>query len=733
MSLHAESFPTRACLLALAALAAGQPAAIYAQQSPTPAKPAATSELAPVVVTGSADRDDRRESTAAKIVVGRDDIARFGDANVADILNRVPGVTVSGTPGRGGEVRMRGLGNGYTQILLNGEPTAPGFSIDSLAPGQIERIEVMRTATADQSAQAIAGTINIILKQVVRQGQRDLKIALAEERQQPALFVDGQFSDRQGPLSYTLAGSVRQEKYATRSSTQRSNNDAFGQTQQAVVDHIERHVDIDTFNLTPRVNWTIDSTDSLAWDALLLSQRVAIGSVDEWSATLGAPPAFSSNQQLIPRYNDSLRNRFTWTRNLADAAKLEVKFGVSNGRRLQPVVSDYFDPGGALLLGRRVDSLAKDDAVTLAGKYRTPFLETHALVLGWDGEDSRRWENRIQNEVAPTGLATDNSYEVFAARVRRLAFFAQDEWDLTPRWSTYLGLRWEGMETRSIGNDLSVTSNRSSVLSPIVQNLWKVPDTGGDQVRLGLARTYKAPTTSELMPRRGISVDNSITSPDTQGNPLLRPELAWGFDLAYERHLEQGSLLSANLFARNIRDVMQQEVFADKGRWIAHPINNGNAQARGIELEAKGNLRKLLPTAPALDIRANLARNWSTLGAVPGPNNRLSQQAPLTANLGADWRPDGWPLTLGGNFAYLGGGQLRLSSNEYASLAPRRTLDVYGLWKIDSKTQLRLSLANLLHQDMVQWRSYANAAGSVAQTTTYETAPVMRLTLELKL
>ncbi|MFA9347892.1 TonB-dependent receptor plug domain-containing protein, partial [Escherichia coli] len=89
--------------------------------------------------------------------------------NVLDVLKRVPGITVNtGANGRGGEIRMRGLGAGYTQILVNGERAPAGFSIDSLAPDSIERIEVLRAASAEFSTQSVAGTINIILKRSVK-------------------------------------------------------------------------------------------------------------------------------------------------------------------------------------------------------------------------------------------------------------------------------------------------------------------------------------------------------------------------------------------------------------------------------------------------------------------------------------------------------------------------------------------------------------------------------------
>ena len=82
------------------------------------------------------------------MVFGREELDRYGDSSVGDVLKRLPGVTMSGTPGRGGDIRMRGLGNGYTMILLNGEPAPRGFSLDSIPPEQVERIEVMRAPVA---------------------------------------------------------------------------------------------------------------------------------------------------------------------------------------------------------------------------------------------------------------------------------------------------------------------------------------------------------------------------------------------------------------------------------------------------------------------------------------------------------------------------------------------------------------------------------------------------------
>ena len=128
-----------------------------------------------VEVQGAKAYDERRQDTATKIVVTQEEIVRFGDTTVGDVLKRLPGVTIGGVQGRGGEIRMRGLGAGYTQILLNGEPSPPGFSLDSISPDLIERIEVIRAATAELSTQAVAGAINIVLKRAIQTAQREIK------------------------------------------------------------------------------------------------------------------------------------------------------------------------------------------------------------------------------------------------------------------------------------------------------------------------------------------------------------------------------------------------------------------------------------------------------------------------------------------------------------------------------------------------------------------------------
>src|SRR6185437_13188699 len=164
-------------------------------------------------VIAAPPQDDRRESTTTRIVVSHDAIVRYGDTSLADVLRRLPGVTVDGVPGRDRAIRLRGLGNGYARVLLNGDPVPPGFSLDSLEPSQIERIEILRAPTADLGAQAIAGTINIVLRNATR-ARRVLKATAGVEAGEPRYALDTDFADRDRAWSWSVAGAARWEKYA---------------------------------------------------------------------------------------------------------------------------------------------------------------------------------------------------------------------------------------------------------------------------------------------------------------------------------------------------------------------------------------------------------------------------------------------------------------------------------------------------------------------------------------
>ena len=310
------------------------------------------------------------------------------------------------------------------------------------------------------------------------------------------------------------------------------------------------------------------------------------------------------------------------------------------------------------------DSSSTEITTHLNLKYSNLLANDHSLVGGLELEAAQRDETRVtveNNVPLLTNYAAD-----LGARTRRLALYAQDEWNISPQWAAHAGLRWESISTQGDGSLQEGTQrNRSSVWTPLLHAVWKPDPKGRDQVRLSLTRSYRAPSLQNLMGRPTLSNNNGLTSPDRAGNPDLTPELATGIDLALERYLPGGGMFSASLFHRRIQDLIRSVTtletvsWSSTQRYVARPQNIGAATTQGIELEAKFKLTELMADAPALDLRANASVFRSRVDSVPGPNNRLDQQPLGTANLGADYRLPGLPLTLGGNLNWTPGSTVR--------------------------------------------------------------------------
>ncbi|MFZ6750423.1 TonB-dependent receptor plug domain-containing protein [Undibacterium sp. Ren11W] len=678
--------------------------------------------------------DERQRASASKSVILREEITRYGDSNLSEVLKRLPGITISNSSARGNEVQMRGLGNGYTQILLNGEATPNGFSIDSIAPDLIERIEVMRTATAEFSTQAIAGTINIVLKKTIQTGQREIKLGLAESRSQLSPNVALQLSERSGNLSYTLAAIIQRQLRATSENLEETGFDQNGLLNLQRQTSLEERMSRDELSLAPRLIWKLENGDSVTSQSFLSSGHINDIKDRRESSVLNTPSEFPLNHSNWNAYTKALRSDLNWLRKLEDSAKLDSKFGVYLSHRDTDFDFQGFNLEQQMLERHLVNSSIQDQSLTLSGKYSAPFIENHALIVGWDGSLIQRTEDRVERINDLLSNSTASSNEAYRAGVKRLALFVQDEWDISRLWNASLGLRWEGLQTNTSGNVLSQVENRSSVFSPLLQTVWKLSELENQQqqVRLALTRTYKAPTTTSLIPRRYTSDNNNnATNPDTQGNPQLRPELAWGLDAAFEQYFGAGALFSASAYLRKIDDVILDQLSLQNGTWISTPANSGQAYIRGLELELKWPLQSWLASAPDMTLSGNLNRNWSRVEQVPGPDNRLDRQAPLSANLAIAYKAS-QQLSMGCTFSYTQGGTVRVSAVQRGYTNQRRQLDAYAAWNLQKQTQLRLSVNNLLPQDKVSIDNYQDQQGARNLSTTAPSYRSVKLLLEHK-
>ncbi len=670
-----------------------------------------------VDITATRERA-RQLDTGAVTVVGRDDLLRYGDQNVADALKRMPGITVAG-----GDIRMRGLGKGYTQLLLNGQPVPAGFAIDSISPELVERVEVMRVATAELGAQAIAGSINIVLRKSAARAQREWKAAVAANRGQLTPELVAQASGKGVGWSYTVAGVFTGSRTVSPSVDDELGFDAAGALTLRRRTEVRQSDIRPSLNLTPRVSWTLANGDTLTSQSFLRAMKLELGTSSRDVTSIGQPTPFPDNASMFRAHAQTVRSSLQWLHQAGEGGRWDVIVGASRFVRDASNTFEGHAAGAAAALVRLVDSSAGEDGVNFGGKF-SHTLGAHALLAGWDAAHGRRTESRLEHlEPGDTVAAVGN--ELYGARMDRLALFAQDDWSIAPALSVSAGLRWEMLRTRTDGNVLAEVGRRTHVLSPLVQVLYKLGDSR--QLRAGLTRTFKMPTLASLAMRRyTVDNNNSALSANQQGNPYLLPERAWGLDFAYERYFGKSAMASVSTYARRIDDVTIDRVEQAGATWISTPVNAGRARTWGIELEAK------FPVA-AFELWANAARNWSRVESIPGPDNRLAGQAPFSAGFGIDHRMAALPLTLGASFSLRGGGPARLSERTAAWSGVQRELGMVAVLRLDARSQWRLSVANALGQDQLGQASFADRSARLQTATTTPTSPTLRLAFEHKL
>ncbi|MEO5493670.1 MAG: TonB-dependent receptor [Sphingomonas sp.] len=151
-------------------------------QTSTPEKPA-DSDGTDIVVTGyraslESAIDSKRRSPNIVDVIKADDIASFPDANLAESIQRIPGVSITRDGGEGRNVTVRGLGGDFVRTLLNGIEAysattgstlgqvaginrTRGFDYSTFASELFNSITVSKSQSADMDEGSLAATIDL--------------------------------------------------------------------------------------------------------------------------------------------------------------------------------------------------------------------------------------------------------------------------------------------------------------------------------------------------------------------------------------------------------------------------------------------------------------------------------------------------------------------------------------------------------------------------------------------
>ncbi len=123
-----------------------------------------------ITVTATGARGNVADTGQSVTVIGEDEIDAVQGADIARVLRRAPGVTITrnGPPGSFTGVRVRGAGAEQLLVLVDGvrvaDPAAPGggFDFGTLAAGEVEKLDLVRGSNSTiWGSDAIGGVLAV--------------------------------------------------------------------------------------------------------------------------------------------------------------------------------------------------------------------------------------------------------------------------------------------------------------------------------------------------------------------------------------------------------------------------------------------------------------------------------------------------------------------------------------------------------------------------------------------
>lgn len=717
-------------------------------------------DLKSVVVTGEIGYRNHIDVPAPVLVYDQQFFAKFEPVSVGDQLRRVPGIAFVGDVGESVAPEMRGLGNGYTQILVNGR-SVPGIgndrsvAVDRIPAEIIDRIEIVRSPSADFDSQGVGGTINIILKDgatlppgvILRVGETwDKKTG--RFRPNAAFSWSGANADNNVFYSFTLDAQKRfNEKHAIQEVVD-SDTDGFA---EEIAAHgngrsLQSWDDISRSRATSReeqgdqrdskdlsfngdVTWRISDASTLRFDAFALrtrrteheDTRIYEGDGSVGGLDLDDPEL---KFETTPIDEDSYGASAQFDTSIGERTDLQAYVAYNSTKGSE--TKHYFK--GTPTTKDKLKGTVADDRnwqADVSVKRQMPDL---AASLGIEGATLKagvqaKTKDRSFTASEVSGLSkskqkgTDGTFDF---KEDRLDAFALVDWDLTRNLTLSTGVR--GENTRSTQDYLTVDTengvpvaqtsghadSHSFMLNPSAHVQWKL--TPADQVRFSVARTVRRPSVDQLVP--SVTLESPGDYDVTMGNPDLEMEHAIGFDLGFEHSIAGNGIVGVNFFHRNISDligmVRTTRPVTDAGQdpddfpgGLYTYENIGSARVRGAEFDLSMPLTVL--GLPNTGIFGNYTRLLSSrLNPITGRNVTIDDQPAYVYNAGITQDIPAWQASFGVSYQKQGTAYQHNSPGEMQTTNYGGNLEAFVEKRLGKSFVLRLTGKNLLDSCSMQ-------------------------------
>jgi outer membrane receptor protein involved in Fe transport len=538
-----------------------------AQEAPAPAPAASESDEAEddiIVVAEPGDqvRIDRRTYTI------RDD-ATAQSTDMYEVLGRVPSVSVSPA----GEVTL--LGAGDVVIQINGQPV-PGQNLEQILRGipgsQVERIEIITNPSAQYSAQASGGIINIITRQRFEGGLNGSVQAGADSLGGYHLGLAPSWS--RGPWSLSAQVGVY----------------SGGQDQSLV----RERQDLPAGPLL-----TEEGDREISWDGWYASRLQAGYRPDEQHRFTAAfdfgnfnsgfdqsSDLFSAGTPTSSRVsatdNSGENNQFTfeWQRN-GDQPRELFKLNVALNQFQNTSNSIYaITPVLGVASEYRAVTDQENNSADIKLDFESPRANESFLTYGLNFNFNDQEINNVLDIVSGPGPAPYDA--LLEGRQQTLAGYATYQFE-TGDWTWLPGLRGESYR-REVVSGLAETDTVDDRLFPSLHIRRAL--SSNLNLDVSYSSRIQRPGIQQLDPAlRFIDVNRAAS-----GNPNLEPTTtdAYEANLVYQAN---GASFSLTFFDRISQDIVSNFLEENgDGVIVSMPVNAGESEQRGLQALLRGPL-----------------------------------------------------------------------------------------------------------------------------------------------
>jgi TonB-dependent receptor len=468
--------------------------------TPAFAQDAAEAESEEIVVTGvraSLERamDIKRESNGVVDAVSAEDIGKFPDTNLAESLQRIPGVSIDRRNGEGSKVTVRGFGPSFNLVTLNGRQlatsdidsvggdqnvdfsraTSRSFDFSNLSPEAVSRLEVYKTGRAEVPSGGIGAAINVVTMRPLDGNQDGLRGSIGAKGLYD-LSNDG--FDVQPEMSGVLSWS--------------NPDDTFG---------------VSVFGAYQKRKSAAASATSNSWNVVPYANRATVG-IDALTVIENAP---TDPNQLIAIPNDS-----------------RYHYSQSNRERINAMANMQFKPSDAITL--TADALFARNRISEERTDQTNWFNRPFDRVVFDADSVVATAVRLDegSRYAVKDLGFEQQYRATETQLR--SFGLNGEFEITDNMT----LKLDGNHSLSKSNPNSANGASSTLVgfgAPVVNGHtldWTGPIPNQDWALNDAARGNGNGVLD--IGDLGTQVQRTNASRQKHRINQLRADLGWEFD-----------------------------------------------------------------------------------------------------------------------------------------------------------------------------------------------------------